>query len=259
MDLAVVAVGERAERFVDPLIDDRTAEDDEHTEVYGRQLLIAVDGVLELRRWGGLGMETDLLLNPEMPLLPALAGELVDVVVQRCGCGEAGCASLTFSMTHESDTVRWSDARDHRGPVDIGPFTFDAAEYESEVRRAHEDRPWESRSERIARLVTDRLRPEHGARPLSFEWATSWSPTTVEVSYFDYRPNPRAGQVRRFSEPDEQGWYSAAVEPAERSDQHIGSFTIGETVGDEDAVAEIVDRVHTTHPSTWPRSSTAEW
>jgi hypothetical protein len=260
LELAVVAVRERAEGVVDPLLDDDpTAEGNGNTWTSGHQLLIAIDGVLELRRWGGLGMEPDLLLNPEMPLLPARSGEPFDVVVQRCGCGEVGCGSLTLTVAREGDTVHWTDLRDHCGAVDIGPFTFDAAEYESEVRRAHRDRPWESRAERIARLVTDHLRPEHGARPLSFEWVTSWSPTTVEVSYFEYRQNPAAGQTRSLGEPNELGWYMAAVEADEQFDQHIGSFTIGDAASDEDAVSEIVERVHTTHPQTWPRSSRAEW
>ena len=262
LELEVVGVGERVDRFVDPLLadSDPAADGDEGTSAYGRQLLIAIDNSLELRHWGGLGMEPDLLLNPEMPLLPGGTGEPVDVVVQRCGCGEAGCASLTAAITSSGDTVHWSDFRDHRGPVDLGPFTFDATEYESEVRRAHQERDWESRAERIARLVTDRLRPEHGARPLSFEWAASWSPTTVEVSYFEYRQNPTAGHTRPFGPPpNASGWYSVAVEPNERSEQHIGSFQIGNTGSDEDVVKGIVDQVHTTHPSRWPQSSERDW
>lgn len=106
--------------------------------------------------------------------------------------------------------------------------------------------------------MTDQLRPEHGARPLSFEWATSWSATTVEVSYFEYRQNPAAGQTQPLDGPNgESGWYS--VEPDELFDQYIGSFPIGETESDEDAVSGIVHLVHTTQPQTWPRSNTADW
>lgn len=259
LELEVVGVGDRVDRFVDPLLaESDTSDVDEGTSVYGRQLLIAIDDSLELRHWGGLGMEPDLLLNPGMPLVPGDTGEPVDVVVQRCGCGDVGCASLTAAITRDGDTVHWSNFRDHRGPVDLGPFTFDAAEYESEVRRAHQDRAWESRAERVARLVTDRLRPEHGARPMSFEWATTWSPTTVEVSFFEYRHNPAAGQTQPLDGPyGENGWYS--VEPDELFDQHIGAFPIGEVDSDEDAASGIVHLVHTTHPQTWPRSDTADW
>jgi hypothetical protein len=221
-------------------------------------LAIAIEGVLELRRWGGLGMEPDVLLNPEMPLLPAGPGQSVDVLIQRCDCGDVGCGSLSVTISRDGDAVRWSNFRDANEPVDLGPFTFDAAQYEAELRRAHNDRSWESRAERIARLVTDELRPEHGGRPLSFEWATSWSATTVEVSYFEYRRNPEAGRTHPLDGPNGQsGWYS--VEPDEQFEQHIGSFPISEAVSDEDAVSEIVLLVHTNHPTTWPCSDTTDW
>ena len=260
LELAVVATGERAEHFVDPTFVDSTGadEDDEDTTASGHELAIAINGILELRRWGGIGMEPDVLLNPGMPLLPSPSGEPTDVVVQRCGCGDVGCGSLTLTITRIDDKVRWFDVRERDVPVDIGPFSFDAAEYEAELRRAHQDRSWESRAERIARLVTDQLRPEHGARPLSFEWAMSWSATSVEVSYVDYRPNPNAGQTHPLNGPNgASGWFT--VEPDELSDQHIGSFSIDATGSDEAAVSEIVHQVRTTHPRTWPRSSASDW
>jgi hypothetical protein len=258
--LKVIPAGERPDQFIDPthLGSPGPDEDDDTGMIGGRQLVIAIDGVLELRRWGGVGMEPDVLLNPEMPLLPGLPGQSADVLVQRCDCGEVGCGSLSVTISRDGDAVSWSNFRKGDVQVDLGPFTFDVTEYESELRRAHGDRPWESRAERIARMVTDQLRPEHGARPLSFEWATSWSATTVEVSYFEYRQNPAAGQTQPLDGPNgESGWYS--VEPDERFDQHIGSFPIGETRNDEDAAAEIVHLVHTTQPQTWPRSTTAGW
>jgi hypothetical protein len=259
LELAVVPVGERPAQFIDPTHrGSGSAEDDDAGITGGRELLVAIDGVLELRRWGGLGMEPDTLLNPEMPLLPAGPGQSADVLIQRCDCGEVGCGSLSVTISRDGDAVGWSNFRHGDEPVDLGPFVFDAAEYESELRRAHDDRSWESRSERIARLVTDQLRPEHGGRPLSFEWATSWSPTTVEVSYFEYRHNPEAGQTAQLDGPNGQiEWYS--VEPDEQFDQYIGSFPIKETSSDEDAVSEIVHLVHATHPQTWPRSDTTDW
>jgi len=54
----------------------------------------------------------------------------------------------------------------------IGPFRFGAVRYEAEVRRAHRERDWETREERIARLVPYACRDERGGRPLSFEWAS---------------------------------------------------------------------------------------
>jgi hypothetical protein len=259
LGLAVVPVGERPDRFGDPTHPGSGVDDDDDAGlVSGRELLIAIDGVLELLRWGGIGMEPDVLLNPEMPLLPAGSAQSADVLVQRCECGEVGCASLSVTITRDGDAVRWSNFRDRAQPVDLGPFTFDANQYESELRRAHENRPWESRAERIARLVTDQLRPEHGARPLSFEWATSWSATTVEVSCFEYRRNPSAGRRHPIDGPNGQtGWF--AVEPDEAFDQHIGSFLIGETSSDEDAASEIVRLVRTTGPETWPRKDDGIW
>lgn len=110
---AVVHVGERPDQFIDPTHPGSPGpdEDDDSGLVGGRELVIAIDGVLELRRWGGVGMEPDVLLNPEMPLLPGVPGQSAEVLVQRCDCGDVGCGSLSVTISREGDAVTWSNFR----------------------------------------------------------------------------------------------------------------------------------------------------
>ncbi|HKH23013.1 MAG TPA: hypothetical protein VKA88_05280 [Solirubrobacterales bacterium] len=51
-----------------------------------------------------------------------------------CGCGEVGCSPLLARITVTDDTVTWQDfeqpQREDWDYSDLGPFTFDRAQYE---------------------------------------------------------------------------------------------------------------------------------
>jgi hypothetical protein len=244
LELLVVDAWDRPDRFEDP---GEADDDSEDIGGYGRELLIAIDDRLELRVWGGLGMEPDSLLNSKMPLLPPEDGVPMDAIVQRCGCGEVGCGSLTVTIVREGDRIRWSDVREGPRKMEIGPFTFDADVYEAEVRRAHDDRPWESQSERIARLLIEQLAGERDSRPLAFVWAAGREGSVVDVSYFDYRPNPAAGGR---TPAGRRGVFM--IEPDELFEQYVGSFEFPPNDLDDDIVHGVLQQIRAIHPRDWP-------
>jgi hypothetical protein len=261
LTLMVVRDHQRPENVVRPAADDsRYADlesddaDDEGEDflVGERELLIVIDGVSELDRWDGLGLDPDDLLNPELPLLPPVDGTPVQRIVQRCGCGDIGCGSLTTTIRRTGDAIEWTELRDRGESVGVGPFRFDAEQYEREVRRAHRDRPWESRTERIARMVGDALRDHRDQRPRSFDWA-SGSPDNdhVVVSLSDTQPNPKAGQPKGPRREAPGGGYWQGVELPEIVEQHVGRFAISTNVDDALAAEEVVERVLNTDPATW--------
>lgn len=136
--------------------------------VFGVALL--VDGEEVLRSaWGGVARDPDRLLRADSPLLPGPAPR--DVVLRCCGCGEAGCGALVARLRLDGDEVVWdrfrdgTDNEDDPGrPMDeLGAIRFGRAQYEAEVRRAHEERPWETPEMTVARHVSDQLR----GRPLT--------------------------------------------------------------------------------------------
>lgn len=184
-----------------------------------------------------------------MPLLPPDHGEPVRRAIQRCGCGVVGCASLSVTIRRVGHTVDWTDARDDVQPVELGPFLLDAAQYEREVRRAHAERPWETRDERITRLVTDAHRDLRGARPRSFDWATGrWVPGHVVVSVTDHEPNPRAGEPIGSGHADGHGWWQG-IEPDDVHHQHLGMFAVDTDQTDDQAAADsIAQQVLETDP-----------
>lgn len=213
-----------------------------------RQLVVVVDGVAELYRWDGMGLDPNDVLNPELPWLPSADGTGVDRVVQRCGCGIIGCGALTMTIRRVGDTVVWTDAREGERRYDIGPFRFDADQYETALRRAHHERPWESRDETVARLVAEAFRSQRCARPRSFDWASAnFSAGHVVVSMTDFHPNPRAGDPIGQAHTDDGGSWQA-IEMDELSHQHLGLFDIPDDVTAEQAAATIIERVRTENP-----------
>jgi hypothetical protein len=217
-------------------------------------LVVVIDGVAELFRWDGMGLDPDDVLNPELPWLPPADGAGVARVVQRCGCGIIGCGALTMTIRRVADAVEWTDAREGERHYDVGPFRFDADQYEAELRRAHHERLWESRDERVARLVAEAFRPHRRGRPRSFDWASaSFSTAHVVVSLTDYEPNPRAGHPigRAHKRKKKESWQ--AIEPDELVHQHLGLFEIPADVTAEHAAATIIERVRTEDPKSWTR------
>jgi len=212
----------------------------------GLQALIVINGVTELDRWGGFARTPNDLLNPDMPLIPPVDGSPISKAVQRCGCGIVGCGNVTFTIRRTGEVIEWTDARDTGKPIEgIGPFRFDAVQYEAEVRRAHEERDWETREERIARLLTYACRDERGARPLSFEWASGWE-GHLTVYVREVFRNPRAGETSEL--PDG----TLIHERDEDWINHIGYFSIPD-VDDGTAVDTILQQMRSVPPARWAR------
>jgi hypothetical protein len=229
-------------RPVDSRAGDKMAGDEDP----GLQALIVINGVTELDRWGGFARDPNDLLNPEMPLIPPADGSSVSKALQRCGCGVVGCGNVTFTIRRVGEAIEWTDARDGDRPLEgIGPFRFDAVQYEAEVHRAHRERDWETREERIARLVTYACQSDRDGRPLSFGWA-SGQEGHVTVYVQEWRPNPRAGETTAY--PDG----TVGVEYDELWDNHLGYFEIAD-LDDEAAVADILSRMRSTPPARWRR------
>ena len=222
---------------------DRMAGDEDP----GLQALIVINGVTELDRWGGLGRSPDDLLNPDLPLIPPADGSSVSKAVQRCGCGIVGCGNVTFTIRRAGGVIEWTDARDRDLPIEgIGPFRFDAVQYEAEIHRAHRERDWETREERIARLVTYACRHDRGGRPLSFEWASGWEGHVTVYVQERYR-NPRAGETTEL--PDG----TLIHEPDEDWTNHLGYFAIPDNNDDAAAVEAIVNQIRSVPPARWAR------
>lgn len=121
-----------------------------------------------------MGFDPDAMLGNDRPLLPAAPWRRVAVYC--CSCGEAGCGVVAPLVALGSDgIVRWTDFRDYTG-VFAGPtvendpdggrehglpkLQFDRAQYEAELRRATDDRTWETERRATARLVQQRLESE---------------------------------------------------------------------------------------------------
>lgn len=220
------------------------------------ELLAVIDGVAQFYAWGGLGRVPDDLLNPDLPLLPPADGTPVRRAVQRCECGVVGCGSVAVTIRRVGDVVEWTDARDGDRPVDLGPFRFEAAQYEAEVRSAHQDRRWESWPERIARLVTEAFWDIRGQCPRAFDWASaSWQEGCVVVSMTDRRPNPRGGQPAGPPLPNGD----QPVQDYEFRTQHLGCFAIDPGLSDEDAAAAIASQVLAVEPERWRPPPPPDW
>ena len=167
--------------------------------VFGVALLVDGDNVLE-KAWGGVGQDPARLIRRDSPLLPTPDGR--DVVLRCCGCGAAGCAALVARIRVDGDEVVWdrfrdgTDNEDDPGRPLAEPIElrFDRAQYEAEVRRACEERPWESPDMTVARHVSEQLE----GRPLAagrFDWAVADVDGTL-VSVTD-RGRQRLGKFRR--------------------------------------------------------------
>ena len=116
------------------------------------------------------GFDPDDIFGRGAPLLPQDPPRRV--AVYRCSCGEPGCGCAACLITQQGDIVRWSDFRDFTGvyarPLvqenpdggskqPVPDLEFEAAQYHDAVRRASEDRDWETRRRRRARLLRDEL------------------------------------------------------------------------------------------------------
>lgn len=159
----------------------------EESEDYPRVVLLA-DGRDVLAAQGHRGFNPEWLLHGGDPLVPVSPPRRV--VLYHCGCGEPGCSGRACVISESDGVVRWSDFRRFVGldhplddaltdedgrPDDLPDLAFDAAQYRAEVERAKEDRSWETRRRRLARLLTERLAAEPGRwNELGFEFRSAW-------------------------------------------------------------------------------------
>jgi len=140
-------------------------------------LTIRVDGkdpFTEVAK-GWRGFDPAEMLGPNSPLIPGDAGRRL--AVYRCSCGEAGCGVIAPFVVASPDRTRisWVDFRDYVG-VFVGPVTREVEDYQgkpwelsdihfqpdqylAEIRRASNDRSWETPRRQTARLLHERLRP----------------------------------------------------------------------------------------------------
>jgi len=118
-----------------------------------------------------VGFDPDQILSDEEPLVPGVLPERI--AVYRCHCGEPGCGCLAPLIIRRGSEILWRDARDYTGvfvkpsldrpPTATGTrlrmpeLRFDAAQYEAEVRRAAQDRSWETDRRATARLLRSML------------------------------------------------------------------------------------------------------
>jgi hypothetical protein len=149
------------------------------------------------------GFDPQSMLGPDSPLLPVDGGRRV--AVYTCSCGEAGCGVIAPMIVPSPDgrRVSWVDPRDYTGvyirrpleasvalhegkPWELPDLHFDREQYVAEVRRASEDRSWETTRRQTARLLYELLKPEELVLPpgLPFNWASpSWSVDGVTLMF----------------------------------------------------------------------------
>lgn len=151
---------------------------------------------------GWRGFDPDKILGSDSPLLPVDNGRRV--AVHTCSCGEAGCGVIAPYIVAAPDRsqVSWVDFRDYVGvfvrptardleddegrPWDLADIHFDRDQYLDEIRRASNDRSWETHRRRIARLLRERLEPMDLVLPpnLTLSWASpAWVKDGVVVMF----------------------------------------------------------------------------
>jgi hypothetical protein len=152
------------------------------------QVVLLVDGRDVLAEQGHRGFEPESLLHRRDPLIPTNPPRRV--VLYHCGCGVAGCSGRACVISEPDGVVRWSGFRRFVGldyplddtmadedgrPDDLPDLAFDSVQYRAEVERAKDDRSWETRRRRLARLLTERLAVEPQRwDELGFEFRSAW-------------------------------------------------------------------------------------
>jgi hypothetical protein len=119
---------------------------------------------------GFVGFDPDELLGPDQPLLPVEQARRV--AVYRCSCGEPGCGVVSPLILGTEAEVRWTDFQDFTGwfdrplpddqpedgrPLSISELTFDTGQYTDEIRRAANDKSWETPTRKTARFLKEML------------------------------------------------------------------------------------------------------
>jgi hypothetical protein len=135
---------------------------DPDPEELGPQVRLLIDGEDYLAEvWPyGVGSDPDDLIGPFSPLR---AGDVPrDAALMRCSCGISHCALLVANISREGDEIVWDDFRMGPGmdivslaPIEPHTLRFEAAQYLTELDRAHEARPWEPRWRTAGRLARE--------------------------------------------------------------------------------------------------------
>ena len=152
------------------------------------QVVLLIGGRDLLSGDGHRGFGPESLLHRGDPLTPASPPRRV--VLYHCGCGVAGCSGRACTISESYGVVRWSGFRrfvgldhpldqtlsdEHGRPDHLPDIAFAAAQYRAEVARAKQDRSWETRRRRLARLLTTRLAAETDRwAELGVEFRSAW-------------------------------------------------------------------------------------
>lgn len=192
---------------------------------------ILVDGEDVIGKATGLeGFDPGEIFGEGSPLIPQNPPRRV--AVYRCSCGEAGCACAACLISREGDVVRWSDFRDYVG-VYVGPLLededpgegtrhrvpdleFEAEQYLEAVRRATQDKSWETRRRRRARLLKEELVRAH-AHFEAMGYTIGWVAPTADENGVSVELKIPNGQVvvRLEADPDLDD-EAAALDMAQR-------------------------------------------
>jgi hypothetical protein len=133
-------------------------------------VLIEGKDLLGVTGFSGFGPQK--LLGEPALLLPTEPPRRI--AVYYCNCGIPGCGSLAPIIERVGNDIHWRDLRTFTGvyeapdtdtdpapergtPLPIPTLRFDAAQYEAELRRASEDRSWETPALQVSRLVKQQL------------------------------------------------------------------------------------------------------
>ncbi len=123
------------------------------------------------RHWPDMmGMDPDELLSYRY-----LSAQDVPhvVTVVRCGCGVAGCASVSVRISGQDDRVIWDNWQGVTGEPPAETLIFDREQYMGAVKDAIEDHSWETPDRTAARILTSIVDQNTLANNnLKYQWAT---------------------------------------------------------------------------------------
>jgi hypothetical protein len=112
-----------------------------------------------------MGLDPDDILSEASALF--VAGPPRLATIGRCSCGDIGCGSIEAELSRKDDNVVWAIQDYSR------VFTFDASQYESEIRRALADASWETPDRTAARLIRSIVDRDALARHgFQFSWSS---------------------------------------------------------------------------------------
>ncbi|MCF2530807.1 hypothetical protein [Yinghuangia soli] len=152
--------------------------------VNGRDLL--AEAVPPRRDPWYLGVGPRYLLDHDGPLRAAVTPHEVRIGWSGCGVEEC-CGALYMTVSRDGDQVVWAQWRDLENPnVDLPELRFAVGQYETEVRRAEQDRSWEWPSGTVARLLEAGLRRREDwlvrwECELEAVWASRQEPDRIQV------------------------------------------------------------------------------